>query len=495
MESPEESSSFRQKAIKGVLWSAIQNWGRQAIAFIVFFLLARLLGPEAFGLVASASVFLAVIEVFLDQGFSAALIQRQELEPEHLDTAFWTNIGIGLLLTMFSIATAGWVANFFRQPDLTTIIRWLSLSFIFVALSSVQEAIFQRKLDFKPLAVRELAAVSAGGLVGVTMAFMGFGVWSLVIQQLVNSFVKVLVLWWASDWRPGFKISQKHFRELFSFGINIVGIKILDFGNRRSDDLLIGYFLGPVALGYYSIAYRLLLIMTQILTSVTNQVAMPTFSRLQQEPEKLKSAFYKLTQLTSFISFPAFLGMAALAPELVRVLFGEQWLASIPVMQILAFIGIIHSVTYFNGSVITAMGKPFLKLKLNFMHCIANVVGFAIAVRFGIAAVAAVYVIRSYLLTPVDLWFIRRLIQIKPITYISQYLTPLIGAVGMVAVMLTAKQLLKNLISIEILLTISTLFGVLTYTGIILLISPKLVRQILEIINSGISTKSSHNEV
>ncbi|MDF5711677.1 MAG: MOP flippase family protein [Nostoc sp. S4] len=489
MQPPKESSNFRQKALEGVFWSAIQNWGRQAIAFVVFAILARLLGPETFGLVASASIFLAFIGIFLDQGFSVAIIQRKELETEHLDTAFWTNVGIGLLMTIVSIAGAGLVANFFSQPQLTPVIRWLSLSFVIITLSSTQEAIFQRNLDFKPLAIRELIAVCVGGVVGVVMAFMGFGIWSLVSQQLTNGLVQILVLWSASNWRPRFKFSPKHFKELFTFGINVLGTQILNFVNRRSDDLLISYFLGPVALGYYSVAYRLLIIITQLLTGVTNQVAMPAFSRLQQEPEKLKSAFYKVTQLTSLISFPAFLGMAALAPELVRVLFGEQWLPSIPVMQVLAFIGIVHSVSYFNGTVLTAMGKPFWKLRLNFMHSIANVIGFSIAVHWGIVAVAAIYVIRSYLLTPIDLWFIRKLIGIKLIGYLRQYVIPLAGVLGMVFVIFTAKELLKNLINVQTLLPVCILLGGITYVVLIILLAPNIVQQIREIINLFISKK------
>ena len=296
--------NLRQKAVKGVVWSAIQSWGRQAIAFIVFALLARLLAPEVFGLVALAGVFLAFTQVFLDQGFADAIIQRQQLDPEHLDTAFWTNLCIGLLLTLLGIAVAGLVADLFNQPQLTPIIRWLSLSFLLRALSAVQDAIFRRNLAFKALAVRSLMAVFAGGLVGVTMAFMGFGVWSLVGQQLVDSLVQVIVLWLASDWRPRINFSAKHFKDLFSFGINVVGINILNFLNTRSDDFLIGYFLGSVALGYYSIAYRLLLIVAQLLIGVINGLAMPVFSRLQGEPEQLRKAFYTGTQLCSLVAFP-----------------------------------------------------------------------------------------------------------------------------------------------------------------------------------------------
>ncbi|MEQ9486246.1 MOP flippase family protein [Coleofasciculus sp. F4-SAH-05] len=474
--------NLRQKAVKGVVWSAIQGWGTQAIAFIVFFVLARLLEPEAFGLVALAGVFLAFIQIFIDQGLSTAIVQRQELEPEHLDSAFWTNLGISLLLTLFGIAAAGFVAELFKEPQLAPILRWLSLSFLFIGLNGVQQAIFERQLAFKALAIRSMVAVVAGGVVGVVMAFLDFGVWSLVGKQLVNGVVEVIVLWGASNWRPGFKVSIKHFRELFSFGINLVGLNILGFLNRRLDDFLIGYYLGPLALGYYSISYKLLLIMTNLLTSVTTKVALPTFSRLKQEPEKLRRAFYTVTQLTSLISFPTFMGMAALASELIPGLFGEKWLPSIPVMQILAFIGIIHSVAYFNGSVMMSMGKPSWQLKLNCMHTIANVVLFFVAVRWGIEAVAAVYVIRSYLLTPVDLLVIRKLINIKLTTYVYQYIVPFTGTLGMVAAILIAKYLLANFINLYTLIVVCSLLGTAMYTLIITLIAPKLIHKVMNLI-------------
>ncbi len=484
MESPKESSNLRQKAIKGIVWSAIQSWGRQAIAFIVFALLARLLGPEAFGLVASASIFLGLIGIFLDQGFSAAIIQRKELEPEHLDTAFWTNVSIGLLMTVFSIATAELVANFFRQPDLTPVIRWLSLSFIIISLSSTQEAIFQRKLDFKPLALRELAGVSAGGLVGVTMAYLGFGIWSLVSQQLVNGLVRVLLLWWASDWRPKFNFSTKHFRELFSFGINIVGINLLSFVSTRSDNLLIAYFLGPVALGYYSIAYRLLEIVTQLFIGVITPIALPIFSHLQKDIEKTRQALYKAVQLSNLIGIPIFLGLSVLAPELVVVLFGEKWVSSIPVMQILNLIGILYTGFYFNGPVLMAAGKSAWKLGLDFIKTIGYFIAFAIAVRWGIVAVAAGYVITGYLMSTLTVWFLKKMIRINLITYLQQYIAPLVGSLAMVAAILGTKYFLSNLISLPTLLLTSILVGAIVYPVTIILVAPKVFWQFIDLFRS-----------
>jgi len=483
--------NLRQKAVKGFVWSAIQSWGRQAIALIVFSILARLVAPEAFGLIALAQVFLAFTQVFLDQGFTEAIVQRHDIEPEHLDTAFWINLVIGLLLTVFGIAGAGLVADLFNQPQLTPIIRWLSPSFLIFALSAVQEAIFTRNLAFKTLAVRSLIAVVAGGLVGVAMAFRGYGVWSLVGQQLAGGLVQILVLWWGSDWRPGFKVSARHFRELFSFGINVVWMKILDFINYRADDFLIGYFLGPVALGYYSIAFRLFMIMIQLLTNVTNQVAIPAFSRMQQETERLRQAFYTVTELTGFISFPAFLGVVALAPEIIRLLFGEKWLPSIPVLQLLALVGIFNSIYYFNATVIIAMGKPFWKVMLNLMNVVATLVFFAIAVRWDIVAVAAACVLRFYLLAPIELGMVKKLINIKYTTYLRQCIAPLTGSLVMVATIMVLKHFLSGLISLYAILAVCILLGTVAYTLVILLMAPTLTRKILDLVASLVPIKKN----
>lgn len=481
MESPKPSLNLRQKALLGVFWSAIESWGRQFISFGVFFLLARLLGPETFGLVALSSIFLNFLQVFVDQGFSQAIIQRKDLEPEHLDTAFWTNLGMGIFLATITISSANLIAVFFKEPAIIPIIRCLSVTFLLIAFSSVQNAILQRQLAFKSLAKRTLIGVLIGGLVGVTMALSGFGVWSLVAQQITSSLVQVLVLWRVSDWRPGLRFSQRHFQELFSFGINVLGMNIFNFFNRRSDDFLIGYFLGSVALGYYTVAYKLLLVLTELLTSVIAKVSLPTFARLQEEPERLRNALYQAIKLTSLITFPGFFGMVILAPEIVRVIFGEQWLPSIPVMQVLNLIGILYAYFYFNSAVIMAMGKPAWKLALDGVQAVTNILAFAIAVQWGIVAVAAAYVIRGYLMSPLAIWVVWKLVRINVITYLRQGAAPFAATVTMLGAIFTVKYFLSNLINIQAILAISILVGAVVYVLSIFLIAPKLFWQVVNI--------------
>ncbi len=476
--------SLREKAAKGIVWSAIQKWGRAAITTVFFVILSRLLTPEAFGLVALASIFTDFVEIFLDQGSSAAIVQRADVERGHLDTAFWLSIVTGILLTVGSIAASGLIAAFFNEPRLAPVLSWLSVSFILNALSTTQLAILQRKLAFKSLAARSLTATTVGGVVGISMAFAGFGVWSLVAQNLARGVAAAIVLWRASDWRPGFHVSKKHYKELFTFGVSVVGNNVLNVVVRHADDFLIGYFLGPTLLGYYTIGYRLLLIIIRLVTEITNTVAFPTFSRLQHQPERMRRAFYNVTQYTSLLAFPIFIGLAALAPELVPALFGEQWAPSIPVMQILALIGILQSVLFFNGSVIRASGKPSWELGIMTLNAVCSVFGFLLAVRLGIVAVAASFVIVGYLLSPVSYIAVRKLIQVDFKTYLWQFAPPVSASLIMVAVIAGLKYLFRDQsFNLYLELSIYLLAGVLTYGLVIGLTARALFREVLELVS------------
>jgi len=428
------------------------------------------------------------MQLFLDQGFAQAIIQRDKIEAAHLDTAFWTSVLMATLFVLGTVAGAGFVAKFYSEPSLAAIIRWMSLSFLFSGLSSVQSAVLQRNMQFKILAARSLVATVACGIAGMSAAYMGLGVWSLVIKEIVFGLTSAILLWSTSNWRPGFRFSSQHFRELFSFGINIVGFNFLNFFNRRADDLLIGYFLGAVALGYYSVAYRILLIMIGLLTNVTNQVALPAFSRIQKEPERMRKAFYKVTKYTSLISLPVFIGIAILAPELITVLFGEEWLPSVPIMQILAFIGIVHSAQYFMSTVLLAMNKPLWRLKIIFLTTVCNVIGFLIVVQWGIAAVAICYVTSGYLFSPLPLILVKKLIKIDIKQYLLQYSAPILSTLIMVACILGMKQVLQSWPHPYINLVAYVTGGVIAYSLGIAFLLPGLFNRIYRL---ALATASS----
>lgn len=455
--------SIKQKAVKGAAWSAIQSGGSQIGSLIVFFLLARFLTPEAFGLVALANVFLTFMQLILEQGFSQAIIQRQDLEPEHLNTAFWLTLSSGILLAIAGVFSASWVAGLLGQVALAPIIRCFSLMLIITSLARVQQAILERRFNYKAIAIRRILGTFTGGGVGVLLAFLGFGVWSLVAQQFVFEAVGTLTLWVCSDWRPGLKVSKRHFRDLFGVGSYIMGFNFLSFFNNRFNDFLVGYFLGAGALGYYSVASKVLNVMTELLINTSRDVSLSTFSRLQNEPERFRHALYTVTQLTCTIAFPTFLGVAVLAPQLVTFLFGEKWLPSIPIMQALSFVGIARAVTFFQGSVFVSMGKPSWWLMLNVLNVILNLLGFAISFRWGIFAVAIASAIRSFLVFPVGQWAVSRLIHQDMRIHLHAFITPLVSALAMTTALLVIKQPLIGLLNPLELTIVSMVFSLLTF--------------------------------
>jgi O-antigen/teichoic acid export membrane protein len=473
--------SLKKSAVKGVFWSALDSWGNRVLSFVIFFVLVRLLGPKTFGLVALAGVFQSFMQVFLDQGLSQAIVQRHDLKDEHLDTAFWTNILTAVLLTGISNIASDWVALLFKEPSISLIIRYLSIAFILTAFCSVQQAILLRNLDFKSLALRSLAATVLSGIVGIVTAFLGYGVWSLVAQQLSYSLGQAITLWKVSEWRPKLRFSGQHFQELFSFGINILGLRALHFVSRRSDDLLIGYYLGPVALGYYSVAYKLLLVMIELLSGVVDKVSMPTFAKLQTNIPKLRDAFYKVTWSTSVLTFPCFLAMSMLSSSIVLVFFGSQWVQSIPVMQVLALSGISATIISYNSSLLKALGKPGLLLGLSSLSTLLSVISFLVVVKWGILAVALAFVIRGFVWAPVPILVTRSRLKTDLYKYFSLFLTPLIASLIMALVIILTKAIFENYLNDLMLTIVCILYGVYTYLTVMLLIDPSFAKMLLKL--------------
>jgi len=474
--------SLRQKAIKGVFWSGVQNWGASLIATLVLFVLARFLGEEEFGLLGIALVFILLMELVLKQGFGQALVQKQELEPEHVHTAFWTGMVLAVVMTVLGVATAGVVAAVYDEPALAPVIRWLSLSFVIGALGHTQHALLRRELAFKSLAIRQLVAAIAGGVVGIGMALAECGVWSLVGQVLATGAVGSFVLWIACDWRPQPKFSGRHLKELWSFGIFAMGVNFLAFLTRRFDMLLIGLCLGTGPAGLYFIGFRLLSAMLQVFTHTVAAVALPTFSRIQHDPQQMRNAFYTATQMTGLIAFPAFVGLAALAPELVPVLFGKGWDASVPVVRVLALLGIIQALVHFTGPVILAKGKASWRFGLGCLDALAQVTAVLFAVQWGIVAVAVACAVRIALTYPVFLLGVHRLITLDFAAYAYRSVVPVVGSLLMAGAVLGAKWLLADLLAPPLLLATCIAVGVLVYSLVIFLFARPLANQTLDLL-------------
>jgi O-antigen/teichoic acid export membrane protein len=303
-------------------------------------------------------------------------------------------------------------------------------------------------------------------------------VWSLVAQALAGSVVATAVLWGASTWRPRLRASRRHFRELFGFSGYVFGTSVLALVSRRGDDFLIGWVLGPVALGYYVIAYELINALADLLGAVATRVGFPAFSRLQADPARMREWLYAATRYITLLAAPAFVGVMLVAPEFVRVAYGAQWAPSIPVMQVLALLGVLHAAFAIQGTVMLAAGKATWRFAITLIGVVGNIVAFFIAVRWGIVAVAIAYVIRGYLLSPLPVLALHRLIGLELGEYLRQYRTPLLASGLMAAGLLLLETLLEPALPPELLLASMIGSGVVIYAAAVHLQQPHLLRDL-----------------
>lgn len=472
--------NLRKRAARGAFWTAAGSWGYQLTTLIVFSILSRLLTPEAFGLVALALVFIALLKLVEEQGMADALVQREKLEPEHLDTAFWASVGLGLFLALLLSLGSTFIARLVNEPDLAPVLTWLSLSLVIGGFSNVQRAILTRELRFASLTARTLSSVVAGGIAGVIAAFAGLGVWSLVIEIITRQTAAVVVLWTASAWRPTWRFSRSHFRELFSFGSNVVGFKLLRFGERRIDNLMIGSLIGAAALGFYVVAYRLLNLIINITTSVVGSVAFPVLSRIQDNVDQVRRAYYKVVRMTALMAFPAFLGLIAIAPEATRLVFGDQWDASVPVMRVLAVAGLAQSVLLVNGVLLKSLGRPGWRLAIMTVGVVVLIGAFAVAVQWGIVAVAAALVVVTYAMAPAWLAAVHRLIRLSPLAYVRQIGPPLVASLLMTGLVFALKVGIEGW---PLGLRVPTLvaFGVVVYSSALWVIARPMATEALRL--------------
>lgn len=475
-------NDLKKKTVRGLLWNAAGSWGSQAASFAVFLVLARLLEPEAFGIIALAGAAVAFLQPLVNLGLPTAIVQRKDLEDDHLHSAFWASIMASLLLSLLALLAAPWVASWFDEPQLAPVLPAMTATLVVAAANGTHQAILQRDHDFRSLTLRRFGGVLTGAVVGISMALNGYGVWSLVGRELATYAMNTVILWHLSPWRPRARISVPHLYSLMRIGIPQTGSAFLTFANRRSDDVIVGYFLGTTALGYYSIAYRLLTVGTQLLTHIATPVAVSTFSRLQSHKDRLRAAYLRTIHASALIGFPAFIGLSVVAQDFVVLAFGSQWAPSGAVASILVLAGAAHSVLILNGSLIIATGKPHWRFLFLLMNAVLNIGVFLIAVHFGLLWLAAGYVCRTYLVSPVSAAMVRRLTGALFRDMLRQLARPM-GATAVLAATVVGVRALAtqaDWLSGETALVfiLSILSGALAYTVMLLLIDRESVRQI-----------------
>ncbi|HZT20653.1 MAG TPA: lipopolysaccharide biosynthesis protein, partial [Dongiaceae bacterium] len=455
--------------------------GLRLVSAGVFLLLARLIEPAAFGLAALAQVYLMVVQTLSDQGLTTALIQRAEIEEAHKDSAFWANLAVGLGLMLLTIAFADGLAGVYGEPRLAPVLRWYSLAPLLASLSVVQVALARRELRFRELALRQTAGAVMGGVVGVAMAFAGMGVWALVGQGLVTQATGVAVLWAIVDWRPRLVFSRRHFRQLFGFGFNVLATNIVRIVGGQADRLLLGYFFGAADVGYYSVAQRLVTIVTDFVAGSTERAVVPLFARIQGEKERVARGLLTAQRLLSLIVIPAFVGLAAVAPALIRVGVGGQWEPSILPTRILAFFSLAYCLGFFFGHVVTALGRPTLRLGVVLGQALVQAALSLLGVRYGIPGVAGAMAAAQIVFYGVELMVLRRLVRFSIPGYLREALLPALASAAMAAAVLALESALAGT-GAGLRLAAGILLGTAVYGALLLAFGRARLREFVDLL-------------
>lgn len=428
---PPPADGLRGRALRGAAWSVLQNALTQVCSIAVVMVLGRHISPAEYGLVALAQLIIQFLMVFLEQGFSEALVQRRALTREDADTAFWSVAGMGLFLAALANLVAGPFAEWQGEPRLEAMIRALSLGFVIMSLRTVPEAMLLREMRMGTLAVRQLGSTVLAGAVGVGCALAGMGAWSVVAQTLTISTAGSLILWILSPWRPGLRASWSSLRSLLGFGSHIMGNNLISYGNRRLDQWLIEAFHGKVALGYYQMAQRWVEVQSALLGQALNQVSFSSFARVQREPARMGRGYVQATRLGAGVGLPLLAGLAVTAPDVLRMLVGPNWLPAAPMLAVLAAGAMVQLLNPLNSAVMLSCEKPGWRTGLNLLNLVSNSILFVLTAPLGPVWMAAAYAARAWLLAPVQCVLVHRLIRPDWWEFTRGFGGPLLASAGM----------------------------------------------------------------
>jgi O-antigen/teichoic acid export membrane protein len=384
-----KSRSLTQRTLSGMAWVAWGSGATAGLKVLVLILLTRLLSPADFGVVGAALIVIGFSLAFSQLGMGPALVQRPVLEPRHVSTAFFASTGLGLLVAALVWVLAPHIAGFFRMDQLVPIVRALAVLFPIGGISSVAENLCQRDLRFRLLANTDVLAYSLGyGLVGVVLALLDFGPWALVGGQITQAVLRAAILLHAAPPRLRPRPSWVCFRDLMGFGMGLSVARLGGTLANVADNLVVGRWLGPVALGLYSRAYQLIAVPTSLLGDVFDRVLFPTMARVQDDPRRLTTAYLQGTAIVGLVTLPAGVVAAALAPELVAVAFGSRWQALVPSFQVLA-LGMMFRTSYrMSDSLSRATGRVYRRAWRQALYAVMVFLGAWVGQRQGITGVA-----------------------------------------------------------------------------------------------------------
>ncbi len=387
--------SLKRKTTNGLLWSSVERFSNQGVQFLFSIILARLLSPSDYGIVAMVVIFFAIAQTFVDSGFSSAIVRKKDRTEADLSTCFYFNILVGFGFYILLFLCSPFIADFYNQPILSPIVKISGLSVLINSLCIVQQAQFTIRIDFKTQAKVTLTSTVISGIIGILLAYLGYGVWALVWQGVTGSFVRMILFWIFSKWRPRESFSKDSFHYLFGYGSKMLASGLLDTTYNNIYPIVIGKFYSPAQLGNFSRAQGWASLPSSNITGVLQRVTFPVLTEMQDNDERLATNYRKLLRMSAFVVFPLMMLMAAVASPLVRVVITSKWDACVPYLQIICFSMMWYPIHAINLNLLQVKGRSDLFLKLEIIKKIVGVGILCITIPLGVTAMCVGMVVSS----------------------------------------------------------------------------------------------------
>ena len=437
-------SDLRTTALRGVIWSAVERFSVQGVQFVIQLVMARLLLPSDYGLIGMLAIFMSLSQVFIDGGFSNALIQKKDRTEADYTTVFYINLFISILIYFILFLIAPWIADFYDQPLLSSITRVYSINLIINSLVAVNKVKLTVALDFKTQSKIYFVAAGLSGIVGIVCAYKGLAVWSLVIQILLNSLLNVLLSFYYVRWFPKLFFSKESFYSLFSFGSKLLIASIISSVYSNIYNLVIGKKFDSSSLGFYTRANQFVTFASINISSILQRVSFPVLSEIQDDDMRLLNAYKKYIQISTWAIFPVILGLCGVAEPLVRVLLTDKWIDCVPLIQILSFAYIWDCVISVNLNLLYVKGRSDLVLKLEFKKkAIAFIILF-ITLLFDLYVICVGQVIYTIIALFLNTYYTKRLFNYGLTAQLKDILPQFILSLFMLFISLLLVELIPN---------------------------------------------------
>jgi len=439
-----EQENLKDKTKRGLMWSTIGNFANQGIRFVFGIILARLLSPDDYGVIGMLTIFMCIVSTFIDCGFSQALISKQNRTQADFSTEFFFNIGVGIVGYGILFLISPFVADFYNMSILSPVLKVVGLGVVINSLCVVQSAQFSIRLDFKTPAKISVISQLSSGAIGIALAYNGWGVWSLVFQQIMGGFFNAIMLWILAKWRPTLEFSKESFKYLWKYGSNVLGSSILSQIYDNIQPLIVGKVFNANTLGLYSRALNFAQLPSTNLSNILGNVTFPILTRINGELIRMANVYRRMIKVTGYVVFPLMIGLAAVSSPLVKVLLNDQWYGCIILLQITSISLMWQPISFINLNLLKAANRPDVVLKLELIKKPLGLVVLLVSAYFGIIPFALGNLVICVFAVSVNTIYTSKILKITFYNQIKDLSTPFIASIIMGLIVYITVGLIDN---------------------------------------------------